>query len=156
MNQFPPRLRVFNAVVFSAVVIAAVVLARAEGMPPLVPLLIFGGLVLFSEHRTVRLPSGTMISSGFMVTMALVVVFSAHGSILGSLLLAMMGGVYIPSLRRRSWPWIPFNAGVLGIATLAAAVAYRALPESLTSTLPLALVGAIVPAALIAGVSWIL
>jgi hypothetical protein len=35
-------------------------------------------------------------------------------------------------------------------------VAYRALPPSLTTTLPLALVGAIVPAALIAGVSWIL
>src|SRR5262249_537837 len=113
-------------------------------------------LVVFSEHRTVPPPSGALISSGFMVTMSVVVVFTAHGSLLGPLLLGMVGGIYIPNLRPGRWAWIPFNVSVLGLAALAAAAAYQALPDWLTTTLPLALVGAIVPAALIAGVSWVL
>ncbi len=156
MNEFPDRLRGFSALVFAAAGVAAAVLARSEGMPPVWPLVIFGALVLFSQHRAVILPNGVSISSNFMVTMTLVVVFSAHSSLLGPLLLGMLGGVYAPDFRRRRWPWIPFNAGVLGLALLAAAAAYQVLPRSLTTSLPLAMVGAVVPAALIAGVSSIL
>ncbi len=156
MNEFPTRLRGFSALVFAAACIAAVILARTEAMPPVWPFATFGGLVLFSEHRTVRLTSGVVVSSGFMVTMTLVVVFSAHKSLLGPLLLGMAGGMYFPYLRRHRWPWIPFNAGVGGIAALAAAASFQALPTSFTSALPLAMVAAIVPAALITGVTWIL
>jgi hypothetical protein len=60
-----------------------------------------------------------------MVTMSIVVVFSAHHSLLGPLLLGMVGGWHRTCAEE--WAWIPFNVATLGLATLLAAVAYRAL-----------------------------
>ncbi|MDE2466291.1 MAG: hypothetical protein KGO02_21650, partial [Alphaproteobacteria bacterium] len=61
-----------------------------------------------------------MVMVIMMVTMASVVVFVHDGSLLGPVLVAAIGAVYVGNLTRGSWGWIPFNAAACGLAALAA------------------------------------
>jgi HD superfamily phosphodiesterase len=144
VNPFPSRLRWFAALVFISASAGIVALIAREGWPPGWPLLLFGSLVVFSEHRSVQLPNGVSLSASFMVTMAVVVVFADAHSLAGPMIVGLMTGVYLPQRKRGYRGWIAYNGGVLSLAVLASALCYRALPSGLVSHPPLALVGAVV------------
>jgi hypothetical protein len=129
-------------------------LAAREGAPPLGALLVFAALMCFSAHRDVRLPNGVFISTGPMVTMASVVVFNPAHSLFGPLLVGAVAGFYVPTLTRRSWGWIPFNAAAVGFASLAAAGVNAALPESTSSGFLGGLVAVLFAAVAYVAVSW--
>jgi hypothetical protein len=140
--------------VFLIAATAGIVLGVKEGPPAALPFVVLGGLQIFASHRDVPMQSGVTVSPGFMISIAAVVVFAADGSLLGALGVGMVYGLYLPSCNRRSWGWIPFNAGVTGIEWLVAAVVFSALPQHVT--MPLALLTA-APTALVATfVAWVL
>jgi hypothetical protein len=156
VTNFPTSLRWFAAGAGIAASAVAVALAFAQPLPPLAPLCIFAALVLFSEHRAVTLPTGLLVTPGFMVTMAAIVVFREHGAFMGPLVIGMASALYLPHLRRRAYGWVVFNAGVVGLATIGAAAAYQAVPQAVVDELPLALAGVIAPALAFVAIEWCL
>jgi hypothetical protein len=156
VTNFPPPLRWFALVGATAALGAAAALAVARPLPALLPLCLFGALVLFSEHRAVALPSGMLVTPGFMVGMASIVVFRGNAALLGPLLVGMASALYFPHLRRRSWGWVAFNAAVVGLATLAAAAAYSTVPTNVVEHFPLAFLAVPAPALAFVAVEWCL
>ncbi len=154
MTQFPPPLRWFALGAAALLLALSGVLAFARPLPGFLPLLVLGTLVVFSEHRPVTLPSGIVVTPGFLVGMASIVVFREHGALLGPLVIGVLGGFYLPHLRRGARWWLVFNVGVVGLATVAAATAYQIVPERVVEHLPLALVAAVPPAAAFLLVEW--
>ncbi len=156
MSNFPHQLRWFTAVVLCALAGAAVALGMSEPAPALLPLLLFGALEVFSEHRAVTLSGGMRVTAGFMLEMAAIVVFAEQGSLLGPMLVGAAGGLYVPHLRRGRRGWVPFNAGIIGLATVIAALIYRAAPQAVTGNMPVAIFGAIPPTIAFVAVNWVL
>lgn len=156
MTDFPVRLRGLSGVVFAATLATVVGLALTEPGPAVVPLVLFAALEVFSEHRGVRLPDGVVLSGGFMVNMAAIVVFAEQRSILGALLVGAASGFDVRDLNRKRWSWIPFNAGVIALATTAAAAVYAMTPESATERMPVAILAAILPTVAFVAVNWAL
>jgi len=146
VNPFPSRLRWFAALVSLGALATIVALVVHEGRPSGWPLFVFGVLVVFSEHRSVQLPNGSTVSGGFMVVMALIVVFAHTHSLVGPAMLGLVSGVYLPQLKREYRGWIAYNAGVLSFAILAAAFCFTRLPTALVSKAPLSAVGALAAA----------
>jgi hypothetical protein len=134
----------------------AVALAWARPLPALLPLCVFGALVLFAEHRAVTLPSGMLVTPGFMVGMASIVVFRGNAALLGPLLVGLTSALYLPHVRRRTWGWVAFNAGVVGLATLAAAAAYSTVPTNVVEHFPRAFLAVPAPALAFVAVEWCL
>jgi hypothetical protein len=156
VTNFPPPLRWFAFVAATAALGAAVALAVARPLPASMPLCLFAALVLFSEHRAVTLPSGMLVTPGFMVGMASIVVFRGNAALLGPLLVGLASACYLPHVRRRSWGWVVFNAGVVGLATLAAAAAYSIVPTDVVERFPLAFLAVPAPALAFVAVEWCL
>lgn len=138
MRVFPPELWRFTLLLTAVACLAAGFAAASDGWPPLVPTLLFSALVMFTEHRPVPLQNGVSVSSGFLVITAAIVVLTAEGSLFGAVVVAAANGIYLPHFRRVTWRWIPFNASLAMLSTLAAALAYGALPDSFVQRLPLA------------------
>lgn len=155
MSNFPRRLRWYTAALAVGALGTAVALGLTGPAPAALPLALFCALVIFSEERTVQLPSGVGITATFMVGMAAVVVFRDQGTLLGPLLVGMATGVGV--LRRpRRWPWAVFNAGANGLAHVAAAAAFWLVPQSVIREMPVALLGSLPPAAAFVFVSLLL
>src|SRR5262249_17173574 len=100
-----------------------------------------------SEHGAVALPSGTLVTPGFIVAMASIVVFREHGALVGPLIVGLASGLYLPQLRRHTWPWALMNAGIAACATLAAALVYDLVPDSVVGHFPFSLVAVLSSAA---------
>ncbi len=156
MNAFPRSLRFYTLALFGVATSVALVLATSEPAPALAPLLIFGVLVIFAEHRAVVLTGNMLVSASFMISMASVVVFADQGSLLGPMLVGFASGIYLPQLRRDKIGWVVFNSSVMALAHLAAAATYAALPNAQTAPMPAALLGALPPALAYVGASWLL
>ncbi len=156
MSNFPKQLRWFTAVVLGALAAVAVALGLTEPAPALLPLALFGALEIFSEHRAVTLPGGVYVTGGFMLEMAAIVVFAEQGSLLGPLLVGAAGGFYLPHFNKGRRGWVPFNSAIIGIATVLAALTYRAAPQAVTDTMPVAILGAIPPTIAFVAVNWLL
>jgi hypothetical protein len=136
--------------------LGALALARNNPAPELGPLLVLGGFAVYCAHRKVRLPNGTDISPGFMVSMTAIVVFRAEGSLVGAVLVAAAAGLSVHALSRKTIGWIPFNVGLTALGVMCAAVAYAAIPASFTLQMPDALLAALVPAVVYSVVGWVL
>jgi hypothetical protein len=135
-------------------------LASRGSLPALLPLLLFGVLCAFAENQAVILSNGTCISGSFMIAMAAVLVFRDQPSLLGPMIVAAFGAVYVPHLRTLEWRKILFNLGNLSLATLVAALTFDGLthlagtsvPALLVVSVPTALVWSVVDVVLLATV----
>jgi hypothetical protein len=153
-TRFPIKLRPYCLVLVTGALLSALLLGIRDGWPPVAPLVMLGALSVFAANRDVQLPSGVAVSAGFMVSMAAVVVFVERGSPAGAVIVGVLYGVYLPSIRRDSWGWIPFNAGVTGLALLGAVAVFSQMPT--IHAMPWAILG-VIPAALAAqAISWAL
>ena len=115
--------------------------------PAVLPLVLFGALMIFSEHRRVVLPNGVAVSASLMICMAAIVVFDRDGSLLGPLLVGVASARYIPHFHAGRRGWNVFNASVFALAYTAAATVYAAAPHWPKAEMPAALIAA-VPATL--------
>ncbi len=155
MTPFPRNLAWYTVAVFTAAV-ACALLALSRAGTDAVAIALLGSLVVFSTHRHVTLPNGAFVSPGLMVCVAGIVVSAHEGSYLGPLLLGLLSGLNVQSMRRTAWGWIPFNAGVSALALGAAQVAFMALPDSVSEELPAAFVAVAALAAVYVGIAWAL
>ena len=156
MSTFPSQLRWLTAAVLGVAVGAAVASGLLRPAPAALPLLLFGALMIFSEHRRVVLPNGVAVSASLMIGMAAIVVFDRHGAVLGPLLVGVASALYIPHFRRGRRGWIVFNASVFALAYAAAALAYGAFPQWPTTEMPAALAAAVPATLAFVFVNWAL
>jgi HD superfamily phosphodiesterase len=149
-------LRWLTAAVLGAAVAAAVACGLLRPAPAALPLVLFGALMIFSEHQRVVLQNGIAVSASLMICMAAIVVFDRNGSLLGPLLVGVGGALYFPHLRAGRRGWIAFNAGVFALAYSAAALAYSAMPHWPAAEMPAALVAAVPATVAFVLVNWAL
>jgi HD superfamily phosphodiesterase len=144
VTERPAAWRVWGGFLLGLSTLSVVLLARSEGFPPASMVVLFGGLMLFSELKAIFI-NGVSVSPGWMIGMAAVVAFSAHSSLLGPMLVGMVAGIDLLRLRQHHWSTLSVNMGMLGLSYLAAAYGYSLLPTSFTEQLPLGLLAPIVP-----------
>ena len=144
-----PRALAWYCGAISVVAVGAIgLLAARTGMPAPVPLLVFSALAVFGMHRAVVVPGKSMsFSPNVMIFMAAVVAFDHDGTLAGAAIVGFAGGIYLPALHRRTWPWIPFNGAIYACSAAAASLVYGALPDPGRLGMPAALLAAM-PAAL--------
>ena len=70
-------------------------------LPPLVPFLVLGALLVLAEHRFVLFGDETSMSGSIIVAVASVFVFADNAPLAGPMLVASLGGLYLPHLRQR-------------------------------------------------------
>lgn len=154
MTLYPVRLRGLTAIAVVAATVVFVALAAREGLGEWRPLLLFGALFVFSEHRAVTLAGGVAVSAGFMVEMGALVVHDERGSLASLMLVGACGALYLPNLRKGYRGWLPFNAALLSLAMLAAGLAFRTMPVTWRGEIPLALIALLPAVAAYLAVSW--
>jgi len=145
------------ALSLAAVVGVAALLVARYSAPEPGALVLFSALAAFSFNRVVRLPNTLLVSAVPMVAIAAVVVFMSHDAPAGVLIVGALGAINFSTLRKGGWGgwgWFGLNAGQIGFASLAAALAYAPLSRAFPSALPGAL-GVVVPIALVyIAVAW--
>lgn len=145
---FPRSLAWYCGAIAAVAVGAIGLLVARTGFPAPVPLLVFSALAIFGMHRAVVVPGKSMsFSPNVMIFMAAVVAFDHDGTLAGAAIVGFAGGIYVPALHRRTWPWIPFNGAIYACSAAAASLVYGALPDPGALRMPGALLTAI-PAAL--------
>jgi hypothetical protein len=109
--------------------------------------LLLGALFAFAENASVELPNQSSLSASLMLAMSSVVVFGDTTPLLGPMLVALGGSLYLPQIRSGEWAKVAFNLGNFGLSTLAAAGVHAALPIEVGRSAGLEIVAA-VPTAL--------
>jgi HD superfamily phosphodiesterase len=140
--------------VFAALVAVSIVIAFLEPRPNLAVLALLSGLIVFSMNRAVRLANNVVVSPISMVTVAAVVIFGADNAVLGVAIVAALGSLYVPLFHRDRWGWIPFNAGMQGLAAIATGFVYLGLADRFSTALPVALIPILLATAVYVIVSW--
>ncbi len=138
MSETPTGLKVFGAAMFVAAAAAASFFAISDGSPKPGVVLLFVVLVLFSELRAVEIEH-LVVSPGWMIVMAAIVVFRPEGALSGPVIVAMIAGIHWPHFRARAWDLIALNSGIWGLAALAAAASYSAFSPAFVAHFPEAL-----------------
>jgi hypothetical protein len=92
-------------------------------LPPLVPFLVLGALVVVAEHRFVLFGDETSMSGSIIVAIASVFVFADTAPLAGPMLVASLGGLYLPHVRERDVSKLVTNAGAMSLAALGASLA---------------------------------
>jgi hypothetical protein len=85
-------------------------------LPPLVPFLVLGALLVLAEHRFVLFGDETSMSGSIIVAVASIFVFADSSPLAGPMLVASLGGLYLPHVRQRDVSKIITNAGAMSLA----------------------------------------
>lgn len=102
-------------------------------LPPLAPLLALGTLVVLAEHRSVLFGDETALSASMVIMLGAVLVFRDSGLLVGSLAVGSVGGLYLPSIRRRDFLVVASNTFSFGLTTLIAGIMLLAISQTWTS-----------------------
>jgi len=102
-----------------AIVVPTLVLTP---LPPLAPFIALALLVILAEHRFVLFGDETSMSASIVVVVASIFVFTETSPLAGPILVASIGGIYIPHLRTRAFSKIAFNGAGMGIGAACAAL----------------------------------
>lgn len=132
--RVPDRLTVFCLAVGLATLGVVVALALTTPFPPLVPLVVFGALIVFAESRGVLLTPTLETTAGFMLMMASIVVFYDSNALLGPVIVALCGGINPAHIRERAWRKTIFNCGNYALAAFATALVYWSMPAWMLSS----------------------
>jgi hypothetical protein len=132
----------FELLVSAFAVAATVVIAMSEPLPPLTPLILFLVVLIAAENSTLMwLPSEIGVDTSFMVIMAGIAAFGAHGAVLGAAILGIAAGLTLSTIQKGRYTVLLYNCSQYLFASAAAALVYRALGEQAPQ--PLAFVGAV-------------
>ena len=148
MSQFPVRLRTYTILLGVAALVALIAaLVWETTAPSLTALAVLGSLAVVAEHQRVKLPTGLVLSPGFIVAMAAIFVFHEHRSYAGPLIVGALMGMNRAHLRKGARGWLVFNAANFALGTGAASIAFAAMPNAVIERLPIGIIAA-VPAAI--------
>ena len=92
-------------------------------LPPLVPFVALGALLVLAEHRFVLFGDETSMSGSIIVAIAAVFFFADTSPFAGPMLVASLGGLYLPQLRDRKIAPSLSNGAGFGLSALGAATA---------------------------------
>lgn len=154
----PTAFTVFGLALAIAAVALGTALAARGPLPSLGPVVLFGALVAFAENRAVEIPDGTTLSAAGLPATAAIVVFAGDAALLGPMLVAACGALYLPALRARDWRRVCSNLGTYAFGALSAAATFGAFASVvdvhrvtlLLVAVPVALVDLLVNDALVA------
>src|SRR5262249_3445818 len=96
-------------------------------LPPLVPFLVLGALVVLAEHRFVLFGDEPLMGGTFFVMAPAVFVFAATPPLAGPWLVAPPGGLSLPHLRQRQVALTLSNSAGYGLTAFGAASAVLVL-----------------------------
>jgi len=102
-------------------------------LPPIAPFAALAVLVVLAEHRFILFGDETSMSASIIVVVASIFVFADTSPLAGPVLIASIGGVYLPHLRTRALSKVAFNGTGMGLAAWSAAAlagATRSYPTS--------------------------
>ena len=97
-------------------------------LPPLAPFAALAALVILAEHRFVLFGDETSMSASIIVIVASIFVFADTAPLAGPLLIASIGGIYLPHLKSRAVSKVAFNGTGMGISAWSAAAVVLAAP----------------------------
>jgi hypothetical protein len=97
-------------------------------LPPLVPFVVLGALLVLAEHRFVLFGDETSMSGSIIVAIASVFVFAETAPLAGPMLVASLGGLYLPHIRDREYSKFVTNASAMSLAAVGAAIASKLAP----------------------------
>ncbi len=115
------------ACVVGAAALLAWELGSGQRLPELVPLTLFGALLLASENTPILFPSATAVSPGFMTVMAAIAAFDHGGAVLGASIVGIAGGLSVDLIRKGRHTTVLFNCAQYLVASAAAAAVYESL-----------------------------
>jgi HD superfamily phosphodiesterase len=154
---FPRQLALYCGCLVAVAAALAAALVVTGGAPRLPALLVLAGLAVFSMHRTVVLKGdGISFSPVTMVFMAAVAVFDHDHALSGAVFVGLAGGLFLPSLHRRTWAWIPFNAANWACSVGGAVLVYASLRGLANRSLPTSLIALVLAAVTFVAVNWVL
>ena len=108
-----------------AIAALAVALVAADGWPMLITIAFFVGLVVWTKHGAVLLPSNIDVSPSFMVVMAAIAAFDGHpGVVLGAAIVGGSSGLTLDTIRARRWSALLVNCSQYALSGMAAASAF--------------------------------
>ena len=107
----------------------AVAAVAADGFPPAVTLAFFVGLVVWTKHGAVLLPSNIDVSPSFMVVMAAIAAFEGPrpGLVLGAAAVGAASGLTLDTIRARRWSSQAVNCSQYALSGMAAAAVFGLL-----------------------------
>ena len=115
------------ACIGAAVALVGALSLSGHAWPPLGPLALFGGLLVWAENAAVELPTSARVSPSFMVVMASIAAFDGEGGVLGAAIVGWCGGLALDVIRRRKYRIVLFNCAQYSLAGAAGALAYQVL-----------------------------
>jgi hypothetical protein len=103
----------------------AVAAEAAHGRPPVVTVAFFVGLVVWTKHGAVLLPSNIDVSPSFMVVMAAIAAFDGRpGVVLGAAIVGGSSGLTLDTIREGRWSSLLVNCSKYALSGMAAATAF--------------------------------
>jgi hypothetical protein len=100
-------------------------------LPPLAPFVVLALLVVLAEHQFVLFGDETSMSASIIVVVASIFVFADTSPLAGPMLIASLGGLYLPHIRRRDLALVTANAAIFSVAAgVAAALGSGVEPTS--------------------------
>ena len=90
-------------------------------LPPVGLFVVLAVLVVLAEHRFVLFGDETSMSASIVVVVASVSLFADSSPLAGPMLIASLGGLYLPHLVHRRSTLVLANASALGLAAIVAA-----------------------------------
>jgi HD-GYP domain-containing protein (c-di-GMP phosphodiesterase class II) len=115
----------YAALGLATVVACAVLAARSGTWPAVVPVVLFGVLMVWAENNDVRLSSDTHVSPSLMIVMAAIAAFDGKGTYFGAAAVGVCGGFVLDLVRRRKVGLIILNCAQFCLASVAAAAMYE-------------------------------
>src|SRR4051812_15049571 len=110
----------------AAAAVAVIAAGRgAAGWPSVITVAFFIGLVVWTKHGAVLLPSNIDVSPSFMVVMAAIAAFDGRpGVVLGAALVGGSSGLTLDTIRARRWAALLVNCSQYALSGVAAATAF--------------------------------
>jgi hypothetical protein len=118
LAQHTKRFRMFVATLAAVWIAALAAVLVLSPLPPLAPFIVLVVLAVLAEHRFVLFDDETSMSASIVVVVTSVFVFSDTAPFAGPMLVASLGGLYLPLLRRREYAKAVTNCGGMGLAAL--------------------------------------
>jgi putative nucleotidyltransferase with HDIG domain len=116
-------------------------------------IVMFAGLLVWSENVALLLPSSVRVSPSFLWVLAAIAAFNGHSGALGAAFVGACGGLAGWNLRRRRYRLVAYNAAQYVLAAAVAALVFDLVASTagnwLVAVLPAAAVFAFVNGALI-------
>lgn len=142
LEQRTTRFRWFVAGVATLWLALLVPVLLFTPLPPLVPFVVLALLVVLAEHQFVLFGDETSMSASIIVVVGSIFVFADSAPLAAPMLIASLGGLYLPHLRDRAYALVLANSAIYSVAAaIGAALVSRTTHTGHSHTAAIVLAG---------------